>query len=110
MKSYTTNTPVFRDTIKITEKNDRAHADIINEAPIQTFQNTLCNRQSIEQLKQSAVSTKDYDPEVSYQVGDNCLYQNTLYKCVQETTGEWNPDCWKKTNILEELLFHLDRI
>ena len=103
MKSYTTNTPVFRDTIKITEKNDRAHADIINEAPIQTFQNTLCNRQSIEQLKQSAVSTKDYDPEVSYQVGDNCLYQNTLYKCVQETTGEWNPDCWKKTNILEEM-------
>ncbi len=103
MKSYTTNTPVFRDTIKITEKNDRAHADIINEAPIQTFQNTLCNRQSIEQLKQSAVSTEDYNPEVSYQVGDNCLYQNTLYKCVQETTGEWNPDCWKKTNILEEM-------
>ena len=103
MKSYTTNTPVFRDTIKITEKNDRAHADIINEAPIQTFQNTLCNRQSIEQLKQSAVSTEDYNPEVSYQVGDYCLYQNTLYKCVQETTGEWNPICWQQTSALGEI-------
>lgn len=67
------------------------------------FQNTLCNRRAIEQLKQSAVSTEDYDPEVSYQVGDYCLYQNMLYKCVQETTGEWNPICWQQTSALGEI-------
>ena len=88
---------LFRST------SDPAHADVINTAPIQVFQNTLCNRRAIEQLKQSAVSTEDYDPEVSYQVGDYCLYQNMLYKCVQETTGEWNPICWQQTSALGEI-------
>ena len=98
MKDYTNNTPIFSEALKITETSDPAHADIVNTAPIQIFQNTLCNRQSIEQLKQSAVSTEDYNPEVDY-----CLYQNTLYKCVQETTGEWNPICWQQTSALGEI-------
>ena len=90
MKDYINNTPIFSETLKITETSDPAHADIINRGPIQVFQNALCNRRAIEQLEQSAVSTEDYDPELSYQVGNYCLYQNMLYKCVQETTGEWN--------------------
>ena len=49
------------------------------------------------------MSTEEYDPEVSYQVGDYCLYQNMLYKCVQETTGEWNPICWQQTSALGEI-------
>ena len=103
MKDYTNNTPIFSEALKITETSDPADADVINTAPIQVFQNTLCNRRAIEQLKQSAVSTEDYDPEVSYQVGDYCLYQNMLYKCVQETTGEWNPICWQQTSALGEI-------
>ncbi len=103
MKDYTNNTPIFSEVIAITETSDPAHADNINTAPIQIFQNTLCNRHSIEQLKQSAVSTEVYDPEVSYRVGDYCLYQNMLYKCVQETTGEWNSICWKQTSALGEI-------
>lgn len=103
MKDYTNNTPIFSEALKITETSDPAHADIINTAPIQVFQNTLCNRRAIEQLKQSAVSTEDYDPEVSYQVGDYCLYQSMLYKCVQETSGEWNPICWQQTSAFGEI-------
>ena len=103
MKDYTNNTPIFSEAIAITETSDPAHADNINAAPIQIFQNTLCNRQSIEQVKQSAVSAEDYDPEASYQVGDYCLYQTMLYKCVQETTGEWNPICWQQTSALGEI-------
>lgn len=41
MKSYTNADPVFSDTIQITEITDPAHADLINEAPIQLLQNTL---------------------------------------------------------------------
>lgn len=103
MRDYTNNNPIFSEVLKITETSDPARADIVNTAPIQIFQNTLCNRRSIEQLKQSAVSTEDYDPEVSYPVGDYCLYQNTLYKCVKETTGDWDPSCWHKTSALEEI-------
>lgn len=103
MTDYTNDTPIFSEKIKIAEKTDPAHADIVNMAPIQIFQNTLCNRRSIEELKQSAVSTEDYDPESSYYVGDYCLYENILYKCIQETTGEWEPSCWQQTSALGEI-------
>ncbi len=45
----------------------------------------------------------EYSMDSSYLVGNYCLYQNTLYKCVQETTGEWNPACWKQTDTLSEI-------
>lgn len=103
MRDYTNNTPTFSEALKITEITDPAHADVVNTAPIQIFQNTLCNRKSIGQLKQSAFSVDEYQTEMSYRVGEYCLYQNVLHKCVQETTGEWNPDCWQQTSALGEI-------
>ena len=26
-----------------------------------------------------------------------------MYECVQDTTGEWDPDCWKRTSAIEEI-------
>lgn len=103
MKDYKNDTPIFSEIIKIAETSDPAHADIVNKAPIQIFQNTLCNRESIERLKKNTGATEEYNSEASYLAGDYCLYQNMLYKCVQETSGEWNPACWQQTSALEEI-------
>lgn len=50
MKDYTNKTPVFSESIRVTEVSDPAHADNINEAPKQLLQNTLANRNLIMNL------------------------------------------------------------
>lgn len=41
MKEYANSAPVFSPTLRITETTDTDHADNINAAPIQAFENTL---------------------------------------------------------------------
>ncbi|MCI8624788.1 MAG: hypothetical protein HFI40_00655 [Lachnospiraceae bacterium] len=41
MKEYANNAPAFSPTLRITETTDTDHADNINAAPIQAFENTL---------------------------------------------------------------------
>lgn len=48
-------------------------------------------------------TTGAYRENVKYKVGDYCLYENNLYKCLQDTEGEWNPDCWQQTTPLDEI-------
>ena len=55
MKEYTSSTPVFSESIRITDTKDPGHADNVNAAPKQLLQNTLCNRQMIEQMQLSEV-------------------------------------------------------
>lgn len=50
MKDYTNKTPVFSESIRVTEVSDPAHADNINAAPKQLLQNTLSNRNFILEL------------------------------------------------------------
>ena len=48
-------------------------------------------------------TTGAYRENIKYKVGDYCLYENNLYKCLQDTEGEWDPDCWQQTSPLEEI-------
>lgn len=48
-------------------------------------------------------TTGAYKENVKYKVGDYCLYENNLYKCLQDTEGEWDPDCWQQTSPLDEI-------
>ncbi|EOS40526.1 hypothetical protein C808_00581, partial [Lachnospiraceae bacterium M18-1] len=48
-------------------------------------------------------TTGAYRENVKYKVGDYCLYENNLYKCLQDTEGEWDPDCWQQTTPLDEI-------
>lgn len=52
MKEYKNTSPVFTDAIQIVETTDPAHADNINVAPMQLFQNTLSNREFLSLLLQ----------------------------------------------------------
>lgn len=103
MKDYTNETPIFSESLRVTETSDPAHADNINMASIQVFQNTLFNRNSIEKVKKGMGDKEEYNADDVYQAGDYCQYQGILYKCVQDTTGEWNPECWKQTNAMDEI-------
>lgn len=108
MKSYTNIDPVFNEYIQITETTDSAHADNINAATKQLLANTQVNRDAIEQLKTSTGNTEDskYNANGVYKVGDYCIYNNELYKCIVsiDEPEEWNKDHWEKTTITEELL------
>lgn len=105
MKDYTSATPAFSETIRITETTDPAHADIINAAPKQLLENTLVNQGAICRLEKSAGTVDEYDISAAYKKGDYCMYNGILYKCMQDTTegGEWNPEAWGATNALEEI-------
>lgn len=50
MKEYTSDSPVFSESINITEPSDPAHADNVNAAPMQLLQNTLHNWMDIRTL------------------------------------------------------------
>jgi len=104
MKDYTNGTPVFSKSIKITETTDPAHADNINAAPKQLLQNTLANRSAIESLDIKAGSAGEYSPETVYAVGDYCVYNNVMYRCVKIKDvegGEWDPECWEATTVMD---------
>ena len=102
MRDYTNEEPTFFNTIRVTEPDDPDHADIINEAPIQVFQNTLVNAEMIKKLEKK-MGADEYDSEKSYKSGSYCLNNGILYKCIQNTTGEWNTESWKQTNTFEEI-------
>lgn len=53
-----------------------------------------------DQHAQSRVSNA-YDDTQSYAVGDFCIHENELYKCITATTGTWDSTAWALTNIAE---------
>ena len=103
MKDYTCDTPKFSDVLRIIETSDLVNAEVPNVALRQLFQNTLYNRQWIEQLESSTGDVGEYDAETAYKAGNYCSWQGFLYKCIQDTTGEWDPDCWMRTSAIEEI-------
>ena len=40
-----------------------------------------------------------YDPNVSYTVGMYCIYNNTLYRCKENTSGAWDSTKWEEKTI-----------
>lgn len=105
MREYTSNDPVFSESISVTETSDPAHADNINRAPMQIFQNTLCNRKAIEEVEKRAGSTPEYSEDESevYKIGVYRLHNGVLYRCIKDTSGEWDAECWQQTDALEEI-------
>lgn len=42
-----------------------------------------------------------YDEDESYDVGDYCFYDGSLYVCIAETTGEWDSDDWRSISMTQ---------
>lgn len=44
-----------------------------------------------------------YNTSTSYTTGDYCTHNNLLFKCVADTTGEWDSTDWTNTTVGAEL-------
>lgn len=40
-----------------------------------------------------------YNEETTYSAGNYCIYNNEMYKCLEETTGAFDTTKWKSTRI-----------
>ena len=40
-----------------------------------------------------------YNPSETYLVGNYCIYDYKLYKCINVTTGTWDDTSWEETTI-----------
>ena len=100
MMNYAPESPAFKDTTQITEPTDLAHADNINHAPKDAFDNTV----ALKLMSLGAV--EEYDPEAAHAVGDYCMNSGKLYKCntAIESPGEaWTAAHWDETDVLSEI-------
>lgn len=54
--------------------------------------------------------TEFYSSDLTYKVGDYCVYDNTIYKCTTAITEpeEFDSNKWQKTTITEELKCRLE--
>ena len=59
-------------------------------------------RKDIELLKRNGAANS-YSTETEYHAGEYCIYNNTLYRCLKDTSGEWDPESWEMTNPMEEI-------
>ena len=107
MQTYTPDAPSFKKSTQITDTNTLAHADNINHAPKDAFDNTIA-------LKIMALgAVEEYDESQAYNAGEYCINTGKLYKC--KTTiasgGEaWTADHWDETDVLKELKAVVDEL
>ena len=47
--------------------------------------------------------TPRYDSSENYSVGDYCIYDDSLYKCTNATTGTFDVNDWTSTDIMSEI-------
>ena len=63
MKDYTSNKPMYSDTIKIIETTDTTHAENVNVPLRQLLDNTAANHEAIEKCVQGSGLTLFVDNE-----------------------------------------------
>lgn len=61
------------------------------------------NEYDISDPKVRSMVSDAYNQDTQYAVGDYCIYENALYKCVTAATGAWDATKWKKTAVGTEL-------
>ena len=88
------------DIIPVVDSNGENKA--INGAQVKDFVG-LEVAQDIDDVK--AMISDEYDPErvTPYEAGDLVIYNNTLYKCLDTTSGAWDDTKWDDTTIETEI-------
>lgn len=46
-------------------------------------------------------ASDEYNTALSYEAGDYCIYQNTLYECTAATTGTFDSTAWTAVKIMD---------
>lgn len=65
---------------------------------LQKYADTL--QALVDKLKAETAVTgaKDYDPSATYNEGDMCLYENKLYICIGQTSGDFDSTKWAEVD------------
>ena len=107
MQTYTPDAPSFKKSTQITDTNTLAHADNINHAPKDAFDNTIA-------LKIMALgAVEEYDESSAYNAGDYSINSGKLFKCNTTIASEgeaWTADHWDETDVLKELKAVVDEL
>lgn len=89
MKKYIVDNPVFSDSIDIVEVTDPAHADRINQAPKQIFENTLALKRQVDGNRILIdLSGSEYDQNIYYPVTGTPIPKGGLHKIRVYSTFE----------------------
>ena len=66
------------------------------------------DEKNIKELVNNDMITDEYSSSKTYDIGDYCIYKNTLYRCNTKITiaENWNPTHWTATTIINEISNH----
>ena len=70
------------------------------------------HRYDICDANMRAAVTDEYDVLTAYTMGDFCIFNNVLYRCLEDTTGAWQEEKWEKKTLAEmykemEIMTHI---
>ena len=82
--------------------NNSADITIQTSGAVALAEDLFDVRKDIELLKRNGAAN-GYSTETEYHAGEYCIYNNTLYRCLKDTSGEWDPESWEMTNTMEEI-------
>ncbi len=82
--------------------NNSAEITIQTSGAVALAEDLFEVRKDIELLKRNGAAN-GYSTETEYHAGEYCIYNNTLYRCLKDTSGEWDPESWEMTNPMEEI-------
>ena len=86
----------YNDKVKINELTDVPAINKVQDVDmneIKTSVNTIYDA--------LGTGTDTYSASTSYVVGDMVIYNGTIYKCINATSGAWNPANWSLVPIFE---------
>ena len=74
-----------------------------DQADIDVLNRLMTDKVDALLFENRRISADEYDQEETYAVGDYAIYENVLYKCLADTTGNFDPTKWEMTNLAKEV-------
>lgn len=107
---YKNNSGTYTGLDVITDKATQQQIDLIQNAKGYVF--TQANQlirdlktqlpENLQSLLLNFAPIYD-DNDHQYNVGDYCIFEGSMYHCIVNTIGTFNPNCWEALQIGEEL-------
>lgn len=99
----TTLNGVSDDIESLYDSADTIKTDITNvQNDISNLQSSVSTLETTQDNLQNSIA-EQFSASASYEIGDYCLYNGTLYKATAAHTGEWNDSDFSVVTVGEEL-------
>ena len=102
MREYKKDSPVFSDSIPITEITDAAHADNINAAPKKLLANTLHLKKEIKHM----------DNEISSHINEIVTGENGVHglRAINKSLQVFNEGKWENLTATDDVLLEIEKL